>query len=180
MPPFAAPRVEALAGHHDRAGFDSGEAALDDYLRRRAGQDVKRNIARVFVAVAADGAGILGYYSLSAASFQKSELPPDLAKRLPHYPVPAAILGRLAVDRAQRGRRIGKFLLFDALGRVLAASAQMAVYAVVVDAKNDGAKAFYEHFGFRAFAESPNRLILPLQTIAAAAGPQGLRLPGKP
>lgn len=108
---------------------------------------------------------IAGYYSLSAASFEKEELPTELARRLPYYPVPAVVLGRLAVDLAWRGRGLGEALLIDAARRVLRASAALAVYAIVVDAKNDRARTFYERYGFRAFASLPNRLFLPLETF---------------
>ena len=108
---------------------------------------------------------IAGYYSLSAASFEKDELPSALAKRLPHYPVPAAVLGRLAIDRDQQGRGLGETLLLDAIRRVVRASTTIAVYATIVDAKNERAQAFYERYGFRAFASEPRRLFLPLETF---------------
>lgn len=169
MSAFSAPRIEPLAGHHDRAGFRSGEPALDEYLRRQANQDVKRKIARIFVARGADDTEVVGFYSLSAASFLKSDLPSSLAKRLPRYPVPAAILGRLAVSERHQGQRIGKFLLFDALNRVIGASASVAVYAVIVDAKNDAARAFYLRYGFQPFVAQPMRLFLPMSTLAQGA-----------
>ena len=103
--------IEPLASQHDRTNFSCGEPALDAYLQRQASQDMRRRIAQVFVAVG-DGPGMIaGYYTVSAASFQKDELPPALAKRLPHYPVPAAVLGRLAVDRGYQGRGLGELLL---------------------------------------------------------------------
>ena len=108
---------------------------------------------------------IAGYYSLSAASFEKDELPPALAKRLPHYPVPAAILGRLAVDSACQDQGLGEILLLDAVRRVVPASATLMVYAVIVDAKNDRAVAFYERYGFRTFASIQRHLFLPLETF---------------
>ena len=104
-------------------------------------------------------------FSLSAASFEKEEFPPALAKRLPHYPVPAAILGRLAVDSACQGQGLGEILLLDAVRRVVRASATLMVYAVIVDAKNDRAVAFYERYGFRTFASIQRRLFLPLETF---------------
>jgi len=138
---------------------------LDFYLQRQASQDVRRRMAQVFVAVGEDGGAIIGYYSLSAASFGKEGLPAAVAKKLPHYPVPAAVLGRLAVASAWQGRRVGELLLMDALRRVVRASAAMAVYAVVVDAKNARARAFYERYGFSAFAGETGRLFLPLETV---------------
>ena len=95
-----APRVEP---HHNRAAFTCGEPTLDAHIRRYASQDMRRRIAQVFVAVAGAPESICGYYSLSAASFSRGDLPSELARRLPRYPVPAAILGRLAVDRVSRG-----------------------------------------------------------------------------
>lgn len=158
--------IEALAAHHDRAAFSCGEPALDAYLQRQASQDVRRRVAQVFVARGDALGSIAGYYSLSAASFEKAELPADQAKRLPHYPVPAAVLGRLAVDRAYQGRGLGETLLLDAMRRVSRASAAIAVYAIVVDAKNARAQAFYERYGFRAFAGAQQRrLFLPLETV---------------
>ena len=157
--------IEPLGPQHDRSVFSCGEPALDNYLRRRASQDARRLVARVFVALGDAPGEIAGYYTLSAASFEKDEMPADLSKRLPHYPVPAAVVGRLAIDRDHQGRGLGETLLLDAIRRVVRASAAIAVYAVIVDAKNDRARAFYERYGFRPFASLPRRLFLPLQTF---------------
>lgn len=162
------PVIEPLGAHHDRAAFSCGEPALDAYLRRQASQDMRRRVARIFVAIGDAPGKIAGYYTLSAASFEKTDLPPPLATRLPHYPVPAAVLGRLAVDISWQGRGLGETLLLDAVRRVLRASAVLAVHAIVVDAKNDRAQAFYERYGFRPFVSSPRRLFLPLATFEKA------------
>lgn len=165
--PEAEPKllIEPLGSHHDRTAFTCGEPALDAYLQRQASQDVRRRVARVFVAVGKAPEKIAGYYSLRAASFAKDELPPELARRLPHYPVPAAVLGQLAIDRAHQGRGLGEMLLLDAIRRVLRASVTIAVYAVIVDAKHERAQAFYQRYGFRAFPSEPRRLLLPLETF---------------
>ena len=157
--------IEPLGSHHDRTAFSCGEPALDAYLQRQASQDIRRRVAQVFVAIGEVPEKITGYYSLSAASFEKEELPPALAKRLPHYPVPAAVLGRLAIDREQQGRGLGETLLLDAIRRVVRASTTIAMYAIIVDAKNERAQAFYERYGFCAFASEPRRLFLPLETF---------------
>ncbi len=157
--------IEPLGSHHDRTAFSCGEPALDSYLRRQASQDVRRRVTQVFVALGDAPGTIAAYYNLSAASFEKDELPPAVAKRLPHYPVPAAVLGRLAVDRAQQGRGLGETLLLDAIRRVVRASTTIAVHAIIVDTKNGRARAFYERYGFRAFASVPRRLLLPLETF---------------
>lgn len=150
---------------HDRDGFGCGAPELDAYLRQRATQDVKRDVARVFVALSGNERRVQAYYSLSAASFDKEGLPPVLAKRLPHYPVPAVLLGRLAVDDRNQGQGLGAHLLIDALCRIERASQTLAVHAIVVDARDDNALAFYERFGFAPFADTERRLFLPMATV---------------
>ena len=157
--------IEPLGSHHDRAAFSCGEPALDAYIRRQASQDARRRVAQVFVAVAGRSGETAGYYTLSAASFEKDDLPAELARQLPHYPVPAAVIGRIAVDHRNQGRGIGEILLLDAIRRVVRASNAIGVYAIVVDAKNDRARAFYERYGFRTFPSTSRRLFLPLQTF---------------
>lgn len=161
-PPF---RVEPLGPHHDRAAFSCGEPALDNYIRRQASQDTRRRVARVFVAPGDASGRIDGYYTLSATSFEKHDLPAELARRLPHYPVPAAVIGRLAVDRRSQGRGLGELLLLDAVHRVIRAGDTIGVYAVVVDALHDRASAFYQRYGFIPFPSTPLRLFLPLRTF---------------
>jgi GNAT superfamily N-acetyltransferase len=153
---------------HDRSGFSCGSTELDRYIREFASQDVRRDIARVFVAIAA-GSSVLGYYSLSAASYRRDDLPAEHAKRLPRYPVPAALLGRLAVDESARGQGLGAHLLMDAIERVRLASETLAVHAIIVDALDHGAVAFYRKFGFIAFFEDDRRLFLPMSTIQRLA-----------
>lgn len=169
MPLKLPPVVEPLSRGHDRAHFDCGEPALNDYLRRQATQDTRRGVSRVFCAHERGSSQVLGFYTLSATSFSKSHLPEAEAKRLPHYPIPAALLGRLAVDRSCQGQGLGKFLLFDALHRVLQAAETLAVYAVVVDAKNQDAIAFYERYGFIRFPDTASRLFIPIDTLRRAA-----------
>jgi GNAT superfamily N-acetyltransferase len=158
-------RIEPLAKTHERAGFSSGAPELDRYIRELASQDVRRDVARVFVAVREDSPAVLGFYSLGACSVQRERLPLAQAKRLPHYPVPTALLGRLAVDEAMQGKRLGAFLLMDALHRVLLASQTLAVHAVMVDAKDDAAAAFYRKYGFIALPDDARQLLLPMTTL---------------
>lgn len=154
---------------HDRAAFSCGAPELDRYIREHASQDVKRDVARVFVAIPGEALTVCGYYSLSATSFQRDNLPADQAKRLPHYPVPAALLGRLAVDNSMKGKGLGAFLLMDALNRILLATQTLAVHAVIVDAKDDAAAAFYRKYGFIPFTGAGRRLFLPMATIRKLA-----------
>lgn len=164
----AAPVIELLDRGHDCQTFDCGQPALNHYLLHQASQDLRRDVARVFVATYEGSMDVVGYFSLSATSFRKRELPADRARRLPHYPVPAALLGRLAVDRHHQGRGLGQHLMVDAFRRVLRASEELALYALIVDAKDDRARDFYRHFGFTEFPETPARLFLPLGTIHRA------------
>ncbi|MYI49790.1 MAG: GNAT family N-acetyltransferase [Rhodospirillaceae bacterium] len=157
--------VEPLASHHDRASFSCGEPSLDRYIRRQARQDARRRVARVFVASGEPPGRVAGYYTLSAASFEKDDLPAEVAKRLPHYPVPAAVIGRLAVDHRSQGSGLGEVLLLDAIHRVVRAGDTIGVYAVVVDALHERAGAFYERYGFLPFPSRPLRLYLPLRTF---------------
>jgi GNAT superfamily N-acetyltransferase len=161
-------RIEPLGKRHDRATFASGQPDLDDWFRRRAGQDERRNIARVFVAID-DELGIVGFYSLSTFTLALDHLPEDLARKLPRYDaIPAARIGRLARDERVRGQRVGELLLADALRRILSAARAVAVFAVVVNAKDDTAAAFYRRFGFQPFPLHPRRLFLLTSTALAA------------
>lgn len=162
MTDFRVPSILPLNPHHDRTAFSCGEKALDDYLRNHAGQDTRRNVAGVFVAVGDPPATIIGYYTLSAASFSRDDLPKALARKLPHYPIPAALIGRLAVDRRFQGQNYGKFLLINAFERVMRANEDMAIHALVVEAKNEKVVAFYERYGFELFSGHSRRLFLPL------------------
>lgn len=162
------PRIEHLRSDHEKTRFECGEPALDDYLRGRASQDVRRRVAQVFVAVAPPETEVLGYYTVSAASFAREELTPDTARRQPYPLVPAALIGRLGADRRTRGQRLGEFLLLDALQRVLRVSASLGIHAVVVDALHEEAARFYARYGFQAFPSQPLRLFLPVKTIEKA------------
>ena len=160
--------IEPLGKHHDRTTFHCGQPALDDWFRHRASQDEKRNVARVFVAVTPD-LGVIGFYSLSSLSLSLEALPEEVAHRLPRYDaIPAALIGRLARDERVRGRGVGELLLADAIQRILGAGRSVAVFAIVVDAKDDRAAEFYRAFGFRVFPLQPKRLFLLTATAAAA------------
>ena len=158
-------RIEPLARAHYRSGFTCGIAELDRYLQRQAGQDMRRRVARVFICRERAGEQILGYYTLSALAIDASALPSDLARKLPRHPLPAALIGRLAVAKTAQGKGIGQILLADAIQRTVAASEQIAVYAMVVDAKNDAVRDFYLAFGFRSFPSQPMRLFLSLASV---------------
>lgn len=159
-------RVAPLDLNLDRGGFDCGSPPLNEYLRKQVGQDIRRRVTACFVALADDGR-IAGYYTLASASVLLNDLPPALAHKLPRYPsVPAVRMGRLAVDWVFAGSGLGAALLADALER--ACRSEIAAYALIVDAKNEEAAAFYQHHGFISLTTAPLTLFLPLGTVRAA------------
>src|SRR5574341_1039801 len=137
--------VERLREDHNRSAFSCGNTSLDRYLKEQAGQDLRRACATPFVLVAEPGeTSILGYYTVSSYGIDLGDLPVDVTKKLPRYPlIPATLIGRLAVDQRYQGQRVGEFLLMDALHRVLVQSAEVAAAAVVVDAIDATAAKFY-------------------------------------
>ena len=162
--------IGPLTQNVDTTGFDCGEEALDAYLQRYASQDIKRGVARVFVATAAGlPQEVAGFYTLSAASIAAETLPEPLRKKLPRYPIPVAMLGRLAVSTKAQGQGLGSILLADACKRVVAASEILAVSAIVVDAKSAQAATFYQYFGFIELPGRPGRWLLQRSRFALLA-----------
>ncbi len=160
-------RFEVLRAAHDRAEFKCGTAALDDWFRTRASQDQRRKVAQVFVALKRDR--VVGFYGLSMFTLELDSIPAPLAKKLPKYDaIPAALIGRLARAESEQSTGIGGLLLADAIKRVLSAAESVAAYAIVVDAKDDRGKQFYERHGFIPLPSRPRRLFLLTQTAAAA------------
>ena len=158
--------ITSLNKQHDRNAFDCGEISLNQYLRRYANQDVRRRVNRVFVASpSTTPEQVIGYYSLSACSLNAADLPETHRRRLPKYPVPVAMLGRLAISKTSQGQGIGSILLADALQRIARASQVMAVYAIVVDALNNQAAVFYRQFGFIPLPNQPLKLFLPMDSV---------------
>lgn len=148
---------------HDRQGFACGVPALDEYLHRLAEQHRRRGISSVYVLTdSVQPERVLGYYTLSAAEVDGERLSEAERKKLPRYPVPCFRMGRLACRTDQRGQGLGKLLLGCAVDRCLHARRQVAAYALIVDAKDVEAAAFYLHFGFKAFHDAPLTLYLPL------------------
>jgi predicted GNAT family N-acyltransferase len=157
--------IEPLAPKHDRAAFSCGIEALDAYLSKQAGQDLKKRAAVPFV-ITSDGKTIAGYYTLSQYAVQLDTVPAEVAKKLPKYPiVPSTLLGRLAVSVAFRGQGLGAMLLMDALYRSLQHSRELASAGVVVDAKDAAALTFYKKYGFLELPSVERRLFLPMGTI---------------
>lgn len=155
--------IEPL-GAHDRREFDCGVGALNRYLAEVARQDIRRSVASVFVACVPGETRVRGYYTLSAASVRTDRLPEDVRKKMPRYAsIPAVRLGRLAVDNSARGIGLGGRLLINAIKR--AASTELAWAVFMVDAKDETARRFYEHWGFQSFDDEPNSLFLSRKSI---------------
>jgi GNAT superfamily N-acetyltransferase len=148
---------------HNRAGFDSGEPVLDEWLRRYAGQNRRRDTAATWVILDADDT-VVAYASIAMTGIDRSAAPASVAKHTPD-PIPALLLGRLAVDRRFQGLGYGRFLLADALWR--AVRSEIAAFAVIVDAKDDAARRFYERESFLPFPDQPMKLFRPMADIRA-------------
>ena len=153
------------SARHDRSSIACGHAGLDEYLQRYASQSMRNQLVRVYVAEGMQGK-VLGYYTLSAASLRHEELPENLARRLPKYPVPAVLIGRMASDCTAResGQRIGSRMLVHALKQALRAAETIGVQCVIVDSKLE-AVGFYQRFGFMPLKQDGLKLFLPVSTI---------------
>ncbi len=155
-----------LAPEHDRNSFSCGVEPLDSYFRERAGQDVKRRVSNCFVLLDGEGA-VAGFYTFAATSLPLTELSELEKKRLPRYPLlPAALIGRLAIDKGFRGLGLGSALVIDAALR--ASRSDPAIFALLVDAKDEAAAAFYRHLDFRVFESRPRSLFLPVAVALKA------------
>ncbi len=158
--------ITPLGKQHDRKSFDCSEPSLNQYLHRYASQDIKRRVNRVFVASPPDAPQqVIGYYSLSAGSLNAADLPEEFRRRLPRYPVPVVLLGRLPVAESHQSKGLGSILVADSLQRIARASQVMAVYAVVVDALNHRVAEFYRQFGFIPLPSQPLKLFLPMDAV---------------
>lgn len=159
---------EALASRHDRRSFTCGVPVLDEYLRTRATQDMRRYSAAVFVLLQDDEpTRIAGFYTLSAFSVELDSVPESAAKGFARYPVvPSILIGRLARSTSFPG--LGATLLMDAITRCVRQSDEIGASLIVVDAKDERARAFYKKHGFLGLMSAPMRLILPMKTAAAA------------
>jgi GNAT superfamily N-acetyltransferase len=159
--------IQRLRPIHERADFSCGQPLLDAFLHTLVTQYEKRRLGRTFVATRPDETRVAGYYTLAAGTFNVSFLPPAIRKRLPRHPLPTVHLGRLAVDQAHRGQRLGETLLFHALRAALEVSEKLGAFAVDVWAIDDAARAFYRKYGFLPLEDDPLHLYLPMKTVEA-------------
>jgi GNAT superfamily N-acetyltransferase len=158
-------QVTKLGVAHDPASFDCGNDALNRFLKLHALAGQRSGISQTYVAAIGDR--IAGFHTLVVGHVTYEDAPERLAKGLPRYPVPVIILARLAVDETWQGKGLGSALVVDAIRRVLQAADIAGVRAMVVHAKDDAAKAFYEHLGFLPFPHKPLTLFRLIKDIRA-------------
>jgi GNAT superfamily N-acetyltransferase len=158
-------QFEPLDRSHERQDFTCGKAPLDEFIRSLVSQYEKRKLGRTYVAVRTGEKRVFGYYTLASGSIPFEDLPRDLGRKLPKHPVPAVLLGRLAVDQAAQGQRLGEELLMDALRRCLELSERLGIHAVEVHAIDAGARDFYKEYGFVALLDQELHLFLPVKTF---------------
>jgi len=158
-------RVEPLGGHN-RAAFVSGQESLDRYIREQATQDIRRHIAHIYVLIDVSTETVAGYYTLSNYAIEAASLPADITKRFGRYPsLPATLLGRLALDQRFQARKLGGVLLRNALRKGVEMSERIASCGIVVDAIDEAARGFYEHYGFVRFLDNESKLFIPMETV---------------
>lgn len=158
--------ITHLESSHDKQSFSCGSTPLDQYLKTQAGQEAKKYVSVTYVLAQQNSKKIIGYYTLSSIGIETGALPEETVKKLPKYPIlPGILLGRLAVDQAYQGKKIGSILLIDALKRSHLISHQIGITAVIVDAKDENAVDFYKHFEFIEFPDNKFKLFLPMNTI---------------
>lgn len=156
-------QFQALAKVHNRKDFDCGIFGLNQYLQRSARQNQDQDMGRTYVLVEEGQSQVLGYYTLSSATIDFEEYPENAG--LPQYPIPAILLARLAVDKQRQGEGLGRDLLLHALGTARRHADTIAAAAVVVDALDDAAQAFYEKYGFQPLNKPGRHLYLTMKKI---------------
>lgn len=160
---------EKLLAGHDLADFDSGELALDDWLRRRALANEESGSSRTYVVCM--GKRVVGYYSLAVGAVAHVGAPGRVKRNMPD-PVPAMVLGRLAVDKDFQGRGIGSGLLRDAVLRTVQAAEIAGIRAILVHALSDAAKHFYQRHGFIASPIDPMTVMITVAEAVKTLGEQ--------
>jgi GNAT superfamily N-acetyltransferase len=171
-PAYTTSRIEDADA---KSGFSCGKHALDDYFARHALANDRAGIGRAYVLRRAAGDSpklppVLGFYTLSMAAVESAQLAPTLQAKLPKYPMPVALIGRLAIDQRATRRGFGEALLMDALRRVVDVASVLGCVGIVVDAKDEDAERFYAKYDFVTVAADvwPRRMFLPIATARAA------------
>lgn len=162
---MTAPIVEKLCSDHIVEGFDCGKEQLNRFLIRYALQAQLSNASQTYVA--SEERRVVGYHTLVVGEVEYDRAPERLKKGVARYPIPLMVLARLAIRTDRQGYGLGVGLLKDALLRTMNAADIAGIRAIAVHAKDDGARAFYEHFNFRPSPTDPLHLFLLLKDIKA-------------
>ncbi len=157
-----------LTQAHDASAFDSGEPVLDDWLRRRAWNNLLTAASRTYVVCPEDSRGIVGYFALSMGQILAHQATGAMRRNMPKF-IPAVVLGRLAIGRAWQGKGLGRALLADAVRRSQLASAEVSARLVIVHAISSAAEAFYLHHGFARLPVETPTLALDLVKLGRLA-----------
>lgn len=157
--------IEQLRSNHNRAEFSCGHDSLDRFIKNFATQNQKSGINQTFVALKPGDLIVHGYYSIAAGSVKLDNLTDEQRKGLPKYPIPVALLGRLAVDNRAQKQGLGEHLLLDAMRRIDQTADEIGIHVIEVDAIDDSARRFYLRYGFTELRDNPNHLYLPMKTV---------------
>mgnify|MGYP000444417485 CR=1 FL=1 len=166
---FSDVEITKLSAFHSTVGFDCGSEALNRYLDRHALLNTKAGTAHTYVAASAEGV-VLGYYSLTVGSVEHAAAPARVTKGLAHHLVPVMLLARLAVDETWHGRGLGAALLKDSILRSLQVADIVGIRALLVHAKDDAARQWYERFGLAPSPTDPLHLFVLIKDLRALAG----------
>jgi predicted GNAT family N-acyltransferase len=158
--------IQLLSKSHQKSGFDCGKPLLDNYIRTQASQDVKRDLSACYVLTEDENNEVLGYYTLSSNSIERTSFPAKMTARLPpsYGDLPTILLGRLALDKKIHGKRLGEYLLIHALNRCVEVSQTIGALAVVVDPIDEEAEEFYSSYGFILLPGS-KKMFMAIKTI---------------
>lgn len=167
-------QVRLLSKSHIRNGFDCGKPLLDNYIRTQASQDVKRDLSACYVMTEEGKDEVLGYYTLSSNSIERTVFPANMIARLPpsYGDLPTILMGRLAVDNKIKGQRLGEFLLVNALNKCADVSKTIGALAVLVDPIDEDAENFYSSYGF-IYLPGSKKMFIPIKTIEESFLPGG-------
>ncbi len=163
-------QIEKLDANHDTDEFDCGKEPLNRFLKRFALANQRAESARTYVVCV--GRRVIGYYSLTVSAVEHSGVPARVGRGLARHPIPVMLLARLAVDRTQQGRGLGKALIKDGLLRTVEAADIAGIRALLVHAKDDEARAWYEALEFEPSPTDPCHLFLLMKDLRALLGPR--------
>lgn len=160
-------RVEPLSPNYDRSAFDCGEPALNTFLQQQAGQLQKRLVSRTYLAID-ESNQIAGFYTLSTTQVHRDQSPEHFRQFSEYQPIPAALIGRLAINNQHQGQGVGRYLLAHALATIKRIAESIGIAVVVIDAKSQDVAQFYKKYGFFAASDTDLRLFLLVKSITEA------------